>query len=316
MKINQDLIFENWMTSLNDLLNPDDCLFEVSAQRSQTLRQIDYNFLSLQQNLKNTQAKKDLIRNIKEFTNIKDVKITIKKNFYNAAVIPIYTRALPIRLNVFQKVKQLFDNVSDTSIHKAQESSEFIERIYIIIGAEMIHALSSRGLTAVLLHEIGHVFSHTSNFPTIIERWMKTLSTLGFVKTAIISPFLTSTVSLPISAMFLLVSRTLTFVEHLGEYGADKYAAKYGYADEIIKVLHKFQQEEHFANKQKSFFRKIFDFLFQMFFPKTHPSDNKRICKLAEDMKTKYKDLYPKLNQELITILSDFKCGINIFSKT
>ena len=311
MNIDHDDIFKQCLNEVNHILSPDDYILEASQMRAPSLKKIDMNFSELQKDLRNSQAKKDLVKNIKDFTKIKSVVVTIKKDHDNACVIPVYNRSLPISMNLWTKVKSIFSREKKfEEIKNVEESAKYIEKIYIFIGDKLINSLANRGLTSIVLHELGHTFAHTSNFPNIIEKWVRILSTVGLVKTLFVGSIIPGTgLSVPISITLLVVSRSLTFVEHLGEYSADKYAAKYGYGDEIIRVLNRFQQEEDISNRQKNFLKKLYDAIVRLFFPRTHPKDSKRICKVAEEMRSKYKKMYPKMSNELTTILNDLKCG-------
>jgi len=142
--------------------------------------------------------------------------------------------------------------------------------------------------------------------------WMKILSGVGLMKSILLSPLMfgLGAISLPMSLTLLAVSRSLTFLEHAGELQSDKFATKYGYGEEIARMLNKFRIESTLQNKK--FLKKVYNIIKHFFFPKTHPSDSKRICKIINNMREEYKSMYPKLKNDLTIMLSDLKCDVKM----
>lgn len=287
----------------------EELVFEVSKFRSDILKDIDKNFSQIKQDKTNKDARKQLVENIRKFTGVKNIILSIKKDYYNAAVIPIYTQVLALDLlNVFKKY-EAGENIK--SLDVVEETPKYIQKIYIIFGDELINGFSSRELTAILLHELGHSFTYTANLPRILlVLFQKGIGIAGLIlKTPIL--WILNLVSLPaylISSLILMtVVRSLTFLEHKSEYKADQFPAKYGYGDEMIKVLYKLHHKEIEREESMSWFDKIWEFIGNLFAPSTHPKSSRRIKEVNEQMLSDYKKLYPKLSNELSIILKDIK---------
>jgi hypothetical protein len=281
----------------------EELVFEASAYRSSILKDIDNNFSELKKDTKNIAAKKELVINIKKFTNTNYIAISIKPNYFNAAVIPIYKQMISADVINLFKDYQVNGNIRNLEI--VEEPSKYIDKLYIIIGKPMFTDFSPRELTAILLHELGHSFTYTSNLPRIIlSVFDKIFFTANTTVNFFISPgFLSAPIIISSFIISFIVMRSLTFLEHKSEYRADQFAAKYGYGDEIIKVLYKFKLAEK-AQKQ-SWFKKVFEFIKTVLLVSTHPSNSKRIKELNNSMINDYKRLYPKLSKELNIILQD-----------
>lgn len=292
-------------SEVSSSFNFDDCIFEVVHNRSPLLKEIELCFMNLQQDIHNKKLLNDLISKVKKWTKIKKIVIKIVKNDWDTYVIPIYNSeslSKEIKLQIeTQKPVQYKLNSNTIS-----ETEKFIDGMYIFIGQKMLEMCHYREMTAILLHEIGHTFAHTASFPTLLERILKPLSqtaSIGIVMT----PLITSPVGIAILLASITMTRTVSFLEHKGEYDADNFAAKYGYGKEMVTVLDKFRtmNKDHI---KKNFLMKMIEYLKNFFFPSTHPSDSNRICKLVNSMKTDYVKHYPTIDNDLKVILSDIKC--------
>lgn len=287
----------------------DELIFEVSKFRSEILKEIDQDFAQLKVDKKNSAARKTLVENIKKFSGIKHVILSLKKDYMNAAVIPIYNQTISMDLvNVF-KDYEAGENIKTLNV--VEEPSTYIKKIYIIFGNELIDKFSARELTAILLHELGHSFTHTANLPRILLSLVtKGVGIIGSVlKTPILLIFnwLTIPAYLISSLIVITIVRSLTFLEHKGEYRADQFPAKYGYGDEIIKVLYKIHNAEVEKESKESWLAKVWNFIEWLYMPSSHPNSSKRIEEVNEQMLSHYKKLYPKLSNELNIILKDIK---------
>lgn len=304
---NFDLIFDQWYDEINTLLNPTEFLFEVVLERSPYLKVMDASFRKLRKNNRDRKALKELADAIVNFTKIKNITVEISGHADNMSVIPIYTRNLAIDMNVFKAANKAFSGEKEKIKvpQTIEESIKYVDRVYIFINDEFVKEFSSRQLTAVLLHELGHIFAHTSNFLGIFSSLIKKMSFGGSALSLIFGVATTSLITIPISLLLFTIGRSLTFLDHREEFGADSYAIKYGYGEELAKVLDRFRDVR--VNK-RSFWKKVFEWIKVLLFPGTHPEDEKRICQIFDKMKKEYKNLYPKLNKELTIILSDLKC--------
>lgn len=287
----------------------EELIFEASPYRSEILKRIDQNFVSIKKNKNDLAAKKELTKNIKEFAGVKNVVITFKKDYFNAAVIPIYKQAISADLlNVF-KDYEAGENIRSLTV--AEEPSKYIKKLYIIFGNDIIDLFSPRELTAILLHELGHGFTYTANLPRILlALFQKGIGTFGMIMRVPIL-WLFNLVTLPayiISTLIVItVVRSLTFMEHKSEYKADQFPAKYGYGDEMIKVLYKLHNKSVETESRKAWWEKVWGFIGGLFSPSSHPASSRRIEEINERMINDYKKLYPKLSNELSIILKDIK---------
>lgn len=302
MNNNLNNLFEEFYNQNKDL----NLLIEIGKEVAPILKDIEKLFDIIRKKIIKKEKLKDDIKSleskISEFTKIEHVNIRIKKNIYNAGIIPVYKMDIGEKVNL----KDIFlkEEVRDTII----DSTKYIKKIIIIFGDDIIKSLTSSELVAVLLHEVGHLFQHTSSLPTIISRLVKFISGLSLAKSIIMLPFFSGMVIAPISIALFLTSRTLTFIEHKSEFNADNYASKYGYGDEMIKVNNKFRNFTNEHENKKSVFRKIYDFIIGLILPSTHPSDSKRMCLQLENIKKNYKENYPEFDEELNIALADVKC--------
>jgi Zn-dependent protease with chaperone function len=231
-------------------------------------------------------------------------------------VIPVYNRQLS--LDVIDILKD-YKPTEEKRVETVEEPSDYIKKIYIIIGVEAMHVWTPRELTAIMLHELGHVFIHTANLPGIIIGIVKkivaasiptriaagaVLQYLGYLTGSLIS----ISTFFSIGVLLFFVSHSLTFLEHRTEYKADQFAAKYGYGDEMIKALYKIHHIEVKKIEQTPWYKKILKALWEFFiYAPDHPPSSKRIERLSDDIEESYKQMYPKLSKELNIIISDIK---------
>lgn len=282
-------------------------IFEVSRIRSPILKDIDKNFDVLRRDNKDISEIADLIKNIMKFTRIKKVYFVIKPNELDAVVFTKYNKFLPT----------IFKGKSEETIKidkiRAEETPKYIDSIYILFGEKTLDMFTSKELTAILLHEIGHIYQHTSNFSLLmgnitnkVAKWGIVASTLTFLR-FIVFPTASMYVA-PVIAGLWALSRSLTFFDHMGELNADEYAIKYGYGDELTKVFFKFNKITGGKPRPKSWVKKTWGSIGSFFSLKTHPDDSKRICDMLGKMKRDYKKSYPKFSKEITTIYADIRC--------
>lgn len=296
MKFNYDQLLECFDST--------NLIFEVSRFRQNDLKNIEEIFDKLKKDPKSKDIKFELCRKIEKFSGIDRIFFSIKSDTFNAMVIAAYKFTDSF-------VKDFFNFIVDETKNKelmAKEASKGISKAYIIFGDKFIEELSAKELTAILLHELGHVYSHTSLFPFYLQRVFKLFIGVGLIKIVLTSIFAMTGISIIISIIMFLTSRTLTFLEHRSEYNSDNFAAKYGYGDEMIKVLNKLRKYEISEERKKIFLIKFVEFIEELFFPSQHPESKDRICDISNKMINDYKKLYPKFNKELTIILNDLKC--------
>ena len=194
-----------------------------------------------------------------------------------------------------------------------------IERIYIFIGKPLLKVLSPRELVAVLLHEFGHVFSTTSSIPGNILFVLKQILKIAFFSSPLIMKMMYNITAIHhILIVYLVISALLngiTFTEHIGEYGGDNYALKYGYGDELISALNKFGNNREkakggIAYKIKDFLRSLVAIVQRIVAPtfnSDHPDLEIRIKKLEEQIFNEFKKIYPKYKEIFDLVRSDYR---------
>ena len=172
-----------------------------------------------------------------------------------------------------------------------------VKKVYIILGNEMIKESTPRELTAIFLHEIGHIVNHISGSLSIISDLSYKLS---YVFNSLNHIPLLNILILP---LYIVSSRTLYFTQHVGEYNADKFAAEYGYGDELISVIHKWNLEYKKYESEKTFWTYLSQ-LKAFILGQSHPEDTDRIKKLAEEIKKNYSNKYK--SKKLEKILNEY----------
>ena len=297
-------------------------LNEVSEFAPDKLREMEETFAALKKSSNNKKARLQLLQQVKDFTKIHDVVIFIDTEF-NLGVVTKYkdVELLSIAksfLMMFSEKNPPLYNKKLRKLKHVEESSENIEIVYIFIGKPMLKVLTPKELVAVLLHELGHVYSTSTEIPNNILVLLKSIlvrpiKLFDSDKDSIISrlTFLyTMTVSIFIHG--------ITFTQHIGEYQADNFALKYGYGDELITALNKFKTREKVkkrnVGKAKTIIKSIVKFLKKIFIPSSndlrsspHPETEIRIEKLENQIFEDYKQTYPNYKEVFDLIRSDYK---------
>jgi len=160
-----------------------------------------------------------------------------------------------------------------------------INKIYMILGVDLIKESTPRELTAILLHEIGHIVNHSSQTILKIQKLFSNISSF-------IDPFN----KIPIIGgiffpLLLIVTRTMHWTEHVGEYNADKFPIQYGYGDELASVIHKWDLQYCKDKNKVSLLQKIGIFK-DILLGSTHPGDSKRIKNIVNEIKLNYSKKY------------------------
>ena len=299
--MNADLIIEEVERDFEYIM------FEATRARSPVLKKIDKNFDILRKTPKNKKEITDLIKNIKDFTGIRTVFFVIKQGELDACVFTKYNQSLP------KLFKKKGEDKLRTEKFKAEESPKYIKGIYVLFGTKTLDMFSSRELTAILLHEIGHIYQHTANFslllPTLINKFAKVGlvgSSLALLR-VIVFPSI-SLIILPIIVSLFALSRSLTFADHMGELNADEYAIKYGYGDDLAKVFFKFNTLTGGKTRPQNWMQKAWGSIKSFFSLSSHPHDSQRMCDIIDKMRSDYKKDYPKFSKEITTIYADIRC--------
>lgn len=279
-------------------------LMEVSPYVGKILKKIENDFESLKKGKITAQKLNKLADDISDFCGIKRVGVLIQLDFNNAYVLPVYNKLFS--LDIINLLKNYQKEEKIQNIERVTEPTKYLKAIYVVIGNEMLEMLSAPELVGVLLHELGHAFTYTSGFPllimNILDKIRSAIYTLpGFVMKTMTFIALKSYV---VPALVYLVFRTLTFLEHRGEYKADQFAVKYGYGDELAKVFHKYY---HITERSKEgWFLRVLKKLFYIFtYGTTHPDLKDRIEYISEKIVEEYGNMYPYAKKELKNVFRD-----------
>ena len=264
-------------------------IYEVSPFREEILKQIDKDFAELKKDPNDIKNRRRIEKHIKDFTGLKRVLFTTKK-IGTAHVIPIYNGL------IFKSTK--FQNLKDIKklLEEDLKNSKYVNRVIINFNPVFMQKLKPRELTAVLLHEIGHIYQHKSHVYHVLRTIFSKSSGILIFFLPIIPALIT----------ILLILRSIDFLEHRNEYNADEFANKYGYGDELVRAFKKTLTPQN----KKPVKEIVKDFLLKIFLGTSHPPTRKRMCKLINDSLKKYKDLYPNYSKELILLTKELKCEV------
>ncbi|MFW6219383.1 MAG: M48 family metalloprotease [bacterium] len=289
----------NIYEQIDDILSQD-IIYEAIPNRSPVLKNIEEDISELKKDKNNRSIMKNIERNISKFSNIKNVQFKVVSG-NNAYCITIYTDFFnKSLLDIFKKNEKKPKRL--THIVSEKETAKYIDRCYIFIGKDLLDMFTSQEIVAVLLHEIGHSFAHTTNIPNIIK------VVNNFIRN-IYTKLLTLYLFVPFTTLILFIitsfSRTLSFFEHVGEYNADKFAARYGYGDELSRVILKLNLDIQKEKPSTSWTKKILNKIIGLIKPgKTHPDDINRLKKLKESTLNEYKNRYKPIKKELDIIFA------------
>ena len=277
-------------------------VFEVARSRPAELKQMEKTIEKLSDTKFGSKERlenlKKLASEISKFSKVKRVTVKMKKKYPNVTVLTHYNNLLPELYN--KKIKP-------------EESYKYIKSFHIVIGEELFKLFTSKELVSVLLHELGHVFQHTSGLGAILPTLLKKLTKLGFIVGGLTNILSGGTLGVALAPLVLLtfaLSRSLTFAEHMEELNADDYSVKYGYGDELAKAFNKFIKAgfDKKVRRPKNWLGRIVRFFRKIFTLSSHPDTSDRICEIIRKMKEEHKKQYPKLSKEISTIYADIRC--------
>ena len=239
------------------------------------LSKIDDLFLELQQS--NSQKQRRVITRLEsEMSKIFGTEIIMELHTYgefsnNFAILPIL------------KSKQ---NAQDNEVTSMKIKLNNIDAAYMFLGSEILEYSTPYELTAILLHEIGHLTEHTTRIQKLLLERLFKIKYIADVWSKI--PIL-NTIFTP---LLILTTRTLSFTNHAHEYNADRFAVKYGYGDELANWCSKHLKMQKKEPQKLSVLMRITKFIDSWFDDSDHPKFEKRIVAIVNDMETKYRKQY------------------------
>lgn len=292
-------------------------IYERSEFVPKQLKDIEDTFKNLKKDFKNKQYRLKLVEQIKTFTNIDKIVIYYEKDVYNAGVIPVYKKEISssivdIARDIVGGKSYDEDSLSPQKLKKISsvvESSKYIDTIYIFLGLPLIKNLTSAQFVALLLHELGHVFSMTSDIAYYYMRVIKMIAEFSLTAYAIGRTLQLIDTFFPIFTFGMCgLVYGVTLSNRRSEVAADRYAVKYGYGDDLISLFSLFNKNITIRNKsdRKSFkvkFEKfmtfIKDVMMTLIFRDEHPTEQRRIDNIEDLIFEKYKKLYPEYTKEI-----------------
>jgi len=178
-------------------------------------------------------------------------------------------------------------NKTGKATHKLKPNSVkllHVDVLYLLIGVDLVKESKPRQMTAILLHEIGHVTEHITQTSAMIEMY---LDKVKFV-TDLLSRI--PIINFIFSPLFIITSRTLNFRNHAYEYGADVFAIKYGYGDDLAEwCVDAMAAPQPKIPKNLTGLTYILKHLFE---GSSHPSFKKRVIAVIKEMKSNYSKQY------------------------
>ena len=305
-----DSLYESILNDFDvDNINP---LFEVSIDAPRYFKQleIDLDVFTKKKyrefsKVELKQTAKQLNKTLKQILNI-PVEVLIGK-YETCGVYPEF--------NFTKKDIKLDKNKKPI----LEESLLRVESAYFFLDIKLFMyklKLTPAEMVGVLLHEIGHITYHKSFISVLfvkIFRFIKSSSVFDFLRyifKKITSIIILNQLYILFLAIIFIFTRTLSFFEHKEEYHCDKFAAKYGYGDELASAFIKLGNYTGSISKNKSrgIFKKIVDFIKTIFNSSTHPDEINRICTIAEKLKIDYIKSYPKIKTTLERDLNRLGC--------
>lgn len=225
-------------------------------------------------------------------------------NEWNAYVLPFYE----------SKNKEItIDNKTPVEISSIMKTAS---EINIWFGIPFLKDFTSGELTAILLHELGHVYIDSTTkiymiaqaidtfFISILEFISSILGAINLVTLAsggdrLIKPVFSASLCVLIYALKL----PCRICSRKNEKLADNYAVKMGYGDELISAFMKLDKE---TSKDIGFFTKLKRFVISFLFLNTHPNTKDRVNTILKDIEKDYSDKYPNVSKNIEKVFEKY----------
>lgn len=289
-----------------------DVIFEALEKRPEILKKLEEQLKILKQDLSNKQIISQIEDTFKEFTHVKHVQLTIEnkwKDSLNASVlgIPFIQKVQTALFSFLDKIKN--KGISSEVKMKDMEHDIpfYLERVYLILSPKLFNEFNERQIVAIILHEIGHLYNHDFSIFNYLFNIFVILLNKSLFLGSVISLILHHAISFSaFTISIFLFSRTLTFLEHRSEYNADKYPVKYGYGDDFIEVLKKFEEKKVTSKTNNKWLKKLIAFMTDVFIVSTHPTTSNRIVEVAKIIRKEYCQQYKELEPKIIAMTANY----------
>ena len=287
-------------------------LFEALQNRPDILKRLETELILLKSDLQNKTIISNIEDIIKEFAHINHVKLTIEnkwRNIPNASILGIpKINPLMAKLTEISHIL-LSKKVSPEIVMRDLEEDIplYLDKVYLFLSPKLFDDFNEKEIIAIILHEIGHLYNHDFS---IFQYWVNIIVLL-INKTMYVGSVITLLLhGIPAFGLFtvsiFLFTRTLTFYEHKCEYDADKYPIKYGYGDDFINVLKKFEKFSITNTSSNKFVKKTLSILINLLFPSTHPTSVDRIRSVVKIIRKDYCNQYKELDDKIISITNEY----------
>jgi hypothetical protein len=252
---------------------------EVAQNVDRRFLKIDQLFKEIKQQKKINQINSTLIKIETKLSKIFDVNILIQADYIGQDIDNV------ICIPVLKKGKLW---TTDLSLND-------VDSINIILGYDIIRNNTPSQLTAIMLHEIGHVANHLKGFSLSVDQFFKHLGPAGQLINL-----------LPIIGVIFFIVKLggLKITSRLKEYKADAYAVKYGYGDELMQALHKLDKTGRQARSEASILTRLLNTI-NDFLSKFHPSKEARIKQIYNDIISEYSNQYK--SKKITNIMNKYK---------
>lgn len=255
-------------------------LLEVGTNSLSGLSDVDKIFKELKQSTNYSKSISILESKLSEIFGCKFIIDIARTGIWcdNCGIIPIFKKS--------GKIIKQEDLVKLTNI----------KTLNIVLGYNIIKLATPRELTALFLHEIGHIVNHIGVFISTIQKIVGASKIILFI----VNLFIGTLYLMPI---MIILTRTLYFTSHIGEYNADKFVIEYGYGDEFISLIHKLNVN---SSSNHNMIINMLISVYNYIMGGTHPSNKNRIKNIVKIMTSEYAEKY-NLNKKQRKILEYYK---------
>jgi Zn-dependent protease with chaperone function len=187
------------------------------------------------------------------------------------------------------RVNQDFDKVDKSDFDIDLLKAYDIKDVKLVLTTGLIKLYSPRELTAVLLHEIGHIHDHVKSTSVVLNSYIRRMS--RFIgKTAVILSFLTGCIPI-----IYIISRYAVVGARKTEYKSDEFCVRQGYGEELYSAISKIDDIR--KPKSQNILKRILSVFTDVLFSRSeHPDASKRLKHISNVMLKNYENDYPDVD--------------------